>query len=330
VRLATVMIGDNEKLALCFDGLVFDIERIWNDLGTGYFRIDLGMPQDPPATSIMAYLRGGDRAYETMRRFHDVVRGIWRRDQRTALLGAVFPEEEVTWRCPVPRPPMVIHLGENYPRLYRQQGLGTAVPAVASYDVSSRHIVAAHLEPMVIPKEIEHFGGHGEIACVVGKGGRNITVEDARECIAGFMCVLDCHGPVESMKDMYHDDLVFAEWLSLTMLVRMRNASQPMGPYLTTPEEVGDPYDCLATMKLNDAVVARYWSNVIVHGFERTISHLSQFMTLLPGMTIQLGSMSSYSIGFQKDDPIAQDSTFGVDIERVGYLKTRIVDRRTA
>ena len=330
MRLGTVIINDRKTLVLCFDGLVFDVARIWSAHGKGFFRIDLGMPPDPPATSMMAYLKGGPKAYEVMRRFHDVVRGIWNRDQRTALMGAVFREDEVRWLCPVPRPPMVVHLGENYPRLYRQQPLGTAVPAVASYDVSPRHIVVGHMEPMVIPKEIEHFGGHGEIACVLGRGGRNINVKDAREHIAGFTCVLDCHGPVESMRDMYSEDLVFAEWLSLTMLIRMRTASQPMGPYLTTPEEVGDPYDCLATMKLNDEVVARFWSNVIVHGFERTISHLSQFMTLLPGMTIQLGSMSSYSISFRKGDPIPADSTFGVDIERVGYLKTRIVDRRTA
>ena len=155
-----------------------------------------------------------------------------------------------------------------------------------------------------------------------------VPIDKARECIAGFLCVLDFHGPADTIEGVDLEKLTRAEWLSLAQLVRMRTASQPMGPYLTTPEEVGDPYDCMVYMKLNDERVARYWSNVVLHGFERTISHLSQFMTVLPGTIIQLGMMSSYSISFSKGDAIPQNSFFGVDIERVGYLKSPIVDER--
>lgn len=328
MRLASVLIKGTEKLVLCFDGYVFDIARIWDSHGKSRFRIDLGLSKDAPATSMMQYLRGGKAAYETMRRFHDIVYHIWGRDQRTAVSGAVFREDEVKFLCPVPRPPMLVHLGENYPRLYRQEPLGTAIPAVPAYDVVPGSITAAHGDELVLPKEIEHFGGHGEIGCVVGIGGRHIAIEDAREHIAGFLCVLDFHGPTEALRGVKIEALTRAEVLSLTQLIRMRTGSQPMGPYLTTPEEVGDPYDCMVYMKLNDEIVARYWSNVIVHGFERTICHLSQFMTVLPGTIIQLGMMSSYSIGFLKGDPIPANSCFGVDIERVGYLKSPIVDKR--
>ena len=62
MRLATVRIGDQDRLALCFDGLVFDVERIWRDLGTGFFRIDMHMPKEPPATTMMEYLEGGQKA----------------------------------------------------------------------------------------------------------------------------------------------------------------------------------------------------------------------------------------------------------------------------
>jgi 2-keto-4-pentenoate hydratase/2-oxohepta-3-ene-1,7-dioic acid hydratase in catechol pathway len=108
-------------------------------------------------------------------------------------------------------------------------------------------------------------------------------------------------------------------------LVRMRGRSQPMGPYLTTPEAVGDPYDCMVQMKLNDKPVARYWTAVVVAGFERTISHLSQIMTILPGTIIQLGMMSSFSICFEGRDDVPENAVFGVEIERVGYLRSPIV-----
>ena len=104
MRLATVLIRDAHKLVLCFDGHVFDIARIWEELGTGEFRIDLGLPPDPPAFSIADYLKGQSAAYGTMRRFHDAVFSIWQRGQKTALSGAVFREEELTWLCPYPRP----------------------------------------------------------------------------------------------------------------------------------------------------------------------------------------------------------------------------------
>ena len=328
MRLATVKIHAREKLVLCFDGQVFDIARIWEDLGRGYFGTELGMPRDPPATTMAEYLKGGKASYDTMRRFHDVVRGIWQRDQRTAVSGAVFSEEQVKWLCPVPRPPLLFHIGENYPRFYRQQPFGTAVPAVPAYDIVPGQITAAHMDPLVIPGQIGAFGGHGEIGCIIGQGGRNIPASEARDHIAGFLCVLDFHGPVQELAGVNIDELPRAERRALTTLIRTRSGSQPMGPYLTTPDEVGDPYDSMVYMKLNDVTVARYWTNVIAHGFERTIAHLSQFMTLLPGTVIQLGMMSSYSILFRGTDHIPPDSVFGVDIERVGYLKSPIIDER--
>ena len=328
MRLATVRIGGREKLALCFDGRVFDIARIWEQQGEGLFRIDLGMPRDKPAVTMTEYLRGGKHAHETMRRFHDIVLGIWERGQRTAVSGAAFAEDEAQFLCPIPRPPMLFHIGENYPRMYRQLPLGTAIPAVPAYDIVPGYITAAHMEPLVLPSGIPHFGGHGEIGCAIGVGGRDIAIDEARERIAGFLCVLDFHGPVEGLEGIDVDGLTRAENLAMAQLVRMRTASQPMGPYLTTPDEVGDPYDCMVYMKLNDEVVARYWTNVIVNGFERTISHLSSFMTLLPGTIIQLGMMSSYSIEFRGGDRVPPGTVFGVDIERVGYLRNPIDDRR--
>ena len=317
-----------EQLVICFDGLVVDVARLWRESHAGEGARELssiGVPPEPPPHSMCEYLRGGKAAYDTMRRYHDVVTGVWQRRQRTALSGIVFREDEVAWLCPNPRPPMLFHIGENYPRYYREQPLGTAIPAVPAYDVVPTHITAGHRARLIIPDQPDAYGGHGEIGCIVGRGGQNIAISEARDHIAGFLCVLDFHSGAEGFTDLDPTKLNRAQALTYAQLIRMRTASQPMGPYLTTIDEVGDPYDCMIHMKVNDEIVARYWSNVIIHGFERTISHLSHFMTLLPGTIIQLGMMSSYSIRFSRDDAVSPDLVFSVDIERVGNLKANIV-----
>ena len=332
MKLATVILKGQEQFVICFDGLVVDVARLWRESHATERATELrsiGVPREPPPDSMWAYLQGGQAAYDTMRRYHDVVTGVWQRGQRTALSGIVFKEVDVDWLCPHPRPPMLFHIGENYPRYYREQPLGTAIPAVPAYDVVPTHITAGHRTPLVIPDEADGYGGHGEIGCLIGRGGRDIAIDEARDHIAGFMCVLDFHSGAEGFTDLDPTSLPRAQALTYAQLIRMRTASQPMGPYLTTIDEVGDPYDCMIHMKVNDEIVARYWSNVIIHGFERTISHLSQFMTVLPGTIIQLGMMSSYSISFSKDDVVPADLVFSVDIERVGHLKATIVREGT-
>ena len=325
MQLATVEFRGKEKLVLCFDGHVFDIERLWKELGEGVFKVDMGFVRDAPVFTMMHYLRGGQKAHDDMRWFHDIIHGLWERGQKTAVFGAVYREDEVKFLCPVPRPPMLIHLGENYPRLFRQEPLGTAIPACPAYDVVPGYIAAAHMDPLIIPSQAQAFGGHGEIGCVVGIGGRHIDIKDARKHIAGFLCVLDFHGGGEEMVGTLDYEATRAETLALVQLIRMRTRSQPMGPYLTTPEAVGDPYDCMVQMKLNDERVARYWTAVVVAGFERTISHLSHITTVLPGTIIQLGMMSSFSIGFHGKEDVPHNAVFGVEIERVGYLRSPIV-----
>jgi 2-keto-4-pentenoate hydratase/2-oxohepta-3-ene-1,7-dioic acid hydratase in catechol pathway len=325
MQLATVKIRGVEKLAICFDGRVFDVKRLWEMLGEGLFKIDMGFVRDAPAFTMMDYLRGGQKAHDDMRWFHDLIDGVWRRGQKTALFGAVHREEDVTFLCPVPRPPMLIHLGENYPRMYRQAPLGTSIPACPPYDAVSGYIAAAHMDPLMIPDQSESFGGHGEIGCVVGVGGRDIEIKDARKHIAGFLCVLDFHGGGDEMAEALGYEATRVEKLALVQLIRMRTRSQPMGPYLTTPEAVGDPYDCMVQMKLNDEPVARYWTAVVAAGFERTISHLSHIAPVLPGTIIQLGMMSSFSISFEGKQDVPRNASFGVDIERVGYLRSPIV-----
>ncbi len=325
MHLATVEIRGEQKLAICFDGHVFDVKKLWGALGQGFFKIDMGMVRDAPAFTMMDYLRGGQKAHDDMLWFHELIQGVWERGQKTAVFGSVSREEDVKFFCPVPKPPMLVHLGENYPRMYRQEPLGTAIPACPPYDTVPGYIAAGHMDPLIIPNKDQGFGGHGEIGCIVGIGGRNIEIKDARKHIAGFMCVLDFHGGGEEMIKGLDYETTRAENLACLQLIRMRARSQPMGPYMTTPEAVGDPYDCMVQMKLNDEPVARYWSAVVVAGFERTISHLSHVTTVLPGTIIQLGMMSSFSIGFSSRKDVPHNAVFGVEIERVGYLRSPIV-----
>ena len=65
MKLATIVIRDTQCLVLCFDGHVFDVERIWKGLGQGFFKVDIGLHRDPRQGIYHKQRRGragGDRS----------------------------------------------------------------------------------------------------------------------------------------------------------------------------------------------------------------------------------------------------------------------------
>jgi len=164
------------------------------------------------------------------------------------------------------------------------------------------------------PSFTEKFDYELELAAVIGKGGRNIKAENAREYIAGFTVMNDF-----SARDVQRKE----------MKVRLGPAkgkdwATALGPCLVTPDEVGDPYKLEMTARINGEVWSRGNSQSMYWKFEDMIEFLTKDDAVYPGDVIGAGTVGT-GCGLELDRWVRPGDVMELEIERIGVLRNRVI-----
>lgn len=117
-----------------------------------------------------------------------------------------------------------------------------------------------------------------EVAIVIGRDGRSIPEEQAMQHVFGFCLANDV-----SQRDLQRAH--GGQWLKGKSI----DATMPLGPWLTTVDEVGDPYALDIECELNGETMQRASTRQMAFGFERLIAELSWGMTLRAGDVLLTG-----------------------------------------
>ena len=237
-----------------------------------------------------------------------------------------FVEGEFRWLAPVPRPPMIrdgILLLDHYrvgmERLFKiaeKDRIPEAARSMPIFWKPSRAAVAGHLEPVRWPKYSEKLDYEFELGLYIGKAGRDIPVERAREHIAGYTVFNDL-----GLRDVQPPE----------MSLRMGPAkskdfatSKVMGPYLVTADELPHPDNLRMVTRVNGEI----WFDGRISGwaftFEQLIAHVSRDETVNVGDFFGSGP-PAFSVGFEIDRWIKPGDVVSCEIEGVGTLSNTIV-----
>jgi 2-keto-4-pentenoate hydratase/2-oxohepta-3-ene-1,7-dioic acid hydratase in catechol pathway len=170
-------------------------------------------------------------------------------------------------------------------------------------------------QPVVRPFDNDSLDWEGEVALVIGRGGRRIPVDEALEHIAGFACMAE-----NSVRDwQQHSAQVTAgkNWF----------ASGICGPWVVSRDEVGDAPLQLRTL-LNGDVVQEGSTDHLRFGFAELIAYISTFTPLRPGDVIATGTPSG--VGVRRDPPrfLHPGDELTVEISRVGRLTHAVIDEQ--
>ena len=142
----------------------------------------------------------------------------------------------------------------------------------------SRPAQMGHGAPMVRPRESASLDFEGEIAMIIGRAGRRIPRAKALEHVAGF--------------GIYNDGSV-REWQRHTsQFTPGKNFASTggFGPWMMTPDEIGDLDEMEITTRLNGEVMQNAKAALLVHGFAELIEFCSTFIELVPGDVIVTGT----------------------------------------
>lgn len=279
---------------------------------------------DAPPTTMMEFLRSGSDGLSRMRRFEDFMRRFLEDADSFMLRDAMHRVADVTLYAPVPTPQLIFGLVQNSPTVWRHVPSRRHLNVFPQGHQRPLGTVLGPSDPVVLPYARKIEGGwNPELGVIIGMGGRDVSVEQAMAHVAGFTVVSDV--TVDYFRQDYHQQPEPRDWFEDAMTSwgdKKSDARFPMGPYLVTPDEVGNPYDLLIYTRQSGQLRDRSHTGAMHIGIERTISWLSSFRELQAGDVIHMGTMGYDGSPFP-EQPLDGD-VIESEIERVGILRNPV------
>jgi 2-keto-4-pentenoate hydratase/2-oxohepta-3-ene-1,7-dioic acid hydratase in catechol pathway len=213
----------------------------------------------------------------------------------------------------IPRPEKILCAGINY-RSHAAE-MARELPKQPSMFIRFADTLVGHGGELIRPKVSDNFDFEGELALVIGKGGRHISLDRALEHVAGYTCFVD-----GSVRDY--------QKFSVTSGKNFPGTGA-LGPWLVTSDELPDPSRLTLMTRLNGSEVQRSPTELMIYAIPQIIAFCSDFTALSPGDVISTGTPEG--VGHSRKPPLwmKPGDTLEVEITGIGVLRAHVVDERS-
>lgn len=225
-----------------------------------------------------------------------------------------FSLDELTFAPVIPNPDKIICVGLNYRDHVNETGrTQTEKPLLFARWPASQ---VGHQQALVRPTVSDRFDYEGELAVVIGKGGRHISLADALSHVAGYSCYND-----GSIRDWQSHTSQFLPGKTFAN-------TGGFGPWLVTADEIPDPTVLTLTTRLNDVIVQQTTTNLMITDIPNLIAYCSTILPLEPGDVLVTGTPGG--VGAKRVPPLwmKPGDTAEVEISGIGILRNTIVDEQ--
>lgn len=220
--------------------------------------------------------------------------------------------DQVEWAPLIPDAGKIICVGLNYEN-HRKE---TERPVVANPTIFTRFADSqiGHRQPLIKPHVSDELDYEGELALIIGKGGRNIPADGALAHVAGFSCYND-----GSVRDWQRHTMQFTPGKNFP-------GTGAFGPWLVTPDEFGDIPSKRLQTRLNGQVMQVAHFADLIFSLNRLIEYCSAFTPLSAGDVIVTGTPGG--VGAKRNPPVfmKDGDVVEVEIDGIGILRNRIAD----
>ncbi|MGV0906702.1 fumarylacetoacetate hydrolase family protein [Mycobacterium novum] len=254
--------------------------------------------------------------------------------------------EALRWLPPSPRPSKIVGVAVNNSLVAQ---FAHRKPVEPAYFLKPPSALIGHGQPIVVPTAFGLTHPEPELAAVIGRRSRHLTTETALDAVLGFTIINDITSP--ALKDRDSMELIppagaFGSpdlgWrqvrgdqdrsLYLTYHLRSKGCDTfaPMGPWLVTPDALGDPNALDVRCFLNGELVLTDSTKHLTFSVETVLAHLTSYMTLEVGDVVHFGTAVRVAApnrfpSLRHLDMSRIDGTFSVEIDGIGRLDNPIV-----
>jgi len=211
---------------------------------------------------------------------------------------------------PIPNPNKIICLAFNYVDHAKEQGL--QAPEDPALVIKPRTALNSTNSDIVCPDFVTQLDYEVELALIIGKNCKNISVDDAFDAIFGYMVFNDV-----SARDIQFKDKQFTRGKSF-------DSFAPCGPWITTKDEIKDPQNLKMTTKINGELRQNSSSNNMFIKIPEIVSKISKVMTLEKGDIISTGTPAGVMLNKPNAVFLKDGDKVEMEIENLGILNNTI------
>ncbi len=211
---------------------------------------------------------------------------------------------------PIPNPNKIVCLAFNYVDHAEEQGL--QAPEDPSIVIKPRTTLTGAQSDIVCPDFITQLDYEVELAMIIGKNCKNISVNDAADTVFGYMVFNDV-----SARDIQSKDKQFTRGKSF-------DSFAPCGPWITTADEIKDAQNLKLTTKVNGELRQNSSTNNMFIKIPEIISKISKVMTLEKGDIISTGTPAGVMLNRPNAVFLKDGDKVEMEIEGLGILNNTI------
>lgn len=235
---------------------------------------------------------------------------------KDAVLAADGPSlalDEVVLEAPVDDPQKYLGIGMNY-KEHAEEARQAGIPVPTSQLWFNKQVscIVGPYDPIEKPSISDELDYEIELGVVIGQRCKHVPVEEARSVIAGYLVT---------------NDVSVRDWLQKRSptftLGKSFDTHGPMGPWLTTDDEIADPLDLRMRLTVNGEVRQDWSTNDMIYDVYEQIAYLTQVMTLMPGDILATGTPSG--IGAPTGRFLKVGDVVRAEIEGLGAIENRVV-----
>ena len=223
-----------------------------------------------------------------------------------------IPLDDVRLEAPVLRPRKILCVGLNYADHVAESGMkAPEFPTLFNKQVTA---VTGPYDPIHLPRASSALDYEGELAFVIGRRCRHVPRERAAEVIAGY-CIVN--------------DVSVRDWQFRTPTMTMGKSFDthgPMGPWLVTAEEIGDPHALELRTWVNGELRQHSNTRELIYDCFAQIEHLSTAFTLEPGDVVTTGTPAGVGGAMQPPRFLQAGDVVRIEIEKIGTIENRVIE----
>ena len=220
-------------------------------------------------------------------------------------------QDSVSLRAPILRPPKFLAIGLNYADHVAEAGI--EAPKHPTVFNKQSTCVAGPNDPVWMPRISHVLDYEGELGFVVGRRCRHVPRDRAHEVIAGYLVV---------------NDVTIRDWqlrVPTWTMGKSFDTHGPIGPWITTADEVGDPHALRLRTFVNGELRQDSTTKQLIFDCYALVAHLSDGFTLEPGDVVATGTPGGVGIAMKPPKLLVVGDRMRIEIEGLGALDNTVV-----
>jgi 2-keto-4-pentenoate hydratase/2-oxohepta-3-ene-1,7-dioic acid hydratase in catechol pathway len=221
-------------------------------------------------------------------------------------------DKSIRLGVPLVRPSKIVCVGLNYTKHAEESGMEIPKEPVLFFKATSA--LSGPFDKIIIPKNSKKTDWEVELAIIIGKKASYITKEEALGHVAGYVL----HNDVSEREFQLERS---GQWVK----GKSCDTFAPIGPFIATKDEIKNPNNLNLWLKVNDKIMQDSCTSDFIFNVQHVISHISQFMTLLPGDIISTGTPFGVGLGLTPPLYLKHGDIVELGIEGLGESKQHVI-----